>query len=46
MYSKIKFMSAEIKLLSHVCQENAWRANQEREKHNGGSDDQSCFKNL
>lgn len=29
---KIKLMPAEIKLQSHVCQENAWRANQEREK--------------
>lgn len=34
----------EIKLPNRVCQENAWRANQEREKHNGGSDDQSCLK--
>lgn len=31
--AEIQLMPAEIKLLSHVCQENAWRANQERGKN-------------
>lgn len=29
----IESVPTEMKLLSHVCQENAWRANQEREKN-------------